>query len=110
MAKQKRGKGKHKHGLEAGHHHEHGPGHEHHFHRHHLLGGLGLHHLLHDPRFRNGAITGAALVYVLTNESAQRTLVRGAVKAWSAVEGVVEEFKERVRDARAEIQAEQSKE
>jgi len=35
----------------------------------------------------------------------QRTLIKGAVKAWSFVHGGVEEIKERFHDAEAELHA-----
>jgi|AACY02.3.fsa_nt_gi hypothetical protein len=56
-------------------------------------------------RFVRGLLIGAAAAYLLTNEEVQRTVIKGAVKAWFAVQGGLEEAKERFRDAEAEIQA-----
>jgi hypothetical protein len=61
--------------------------------------------LLND-RFLKGLLIGAAAAYLLTNEDLQRTAIKGAVKAWSLLQGGVEEIKERFHDAEAEIRAE----
>jgi hypothetical protein len=60
---------------------------------------------LGSDRFVRGLLIGAAAAYLLTNEEVQRTVIKGAVKLWSTVQGGVEEAKERFRDAEAEIQA-----
>lgn len=57
-------------------------------------------------RFLKGLLIGAAAAYILTNESVQRTAIKGAVKAWSLMQGGVEEIKERFHDAEAELRAE----
>lgn len=58
-----------------------------------------------NDRFLKGLLIGAAAAYLLTNESVQRTAIKGAVKAWSLVHGGVEEVKERFHDAEAELHA-----
>lgn len=58
-----------------------------------------------NDRFLKGLLIGAAATYLLTNESVQRTMIKGAVKAWSFVRGGVEEIKERFHDAEAELHA-----
>lgn len=58
-----------------------------------------------NPRFIKGALIGALATYILTNEKVQQGAIRGAVKAWSMVQGGVEEMKERFRDAEAELHA-----
>ena len=58
-----------------------------------------------NERFLKGLLIGAAATYLLTNESVQRTAIKGVVKAWSLVQGGVEELKERFHDAEAEIHA-----
>lgn len=58
-----------------------------------------------NDRFLKGLLIGAAATYILTNENVQRTAIKGAVKAWSMVQGGVEEMKERFQDAEAEIRA-----
>ena len=59
-----------------------------------------------NERFFKGLLIGAAAAYLLTNENVQRTAIKGAVKAWSLLQGGVEELKERFHDADAEIRAE----
>lgn len=66
------------------------------------------HASLFNERFLKGLLIGAAAAYILTNENVQRTAIKGAVKAWSLLQGGVEELKERFRDAEAEIRAESS--
>ena len=58
-----------------------------------------------NDRFVKGLLIGAAAAYLLTNESVQRTAIKGAVKVWSGLQGGVEELKERFHDAEAELQA-----
>jgi len=61
-----------------------------------------------NERFLKGLLIGAAAAYLLTNESVQRTMIKGAVKAWSFVQGGIEEVKERFLDAEAELYAAQA--
>lgn len=61
-----------------------------------------------NDRFLKGVLIGAAAAYLLTNESVQRNVIKGAVKAWSMVQGSVAELKERFGDAEAELRAEQA--
>jgi hypothetical protein len=61
---------------------------------------------LFNDRFLKGLLIGAAAAYLLTNENVQRTAIKGAVKAWSLLQGGVEEMKERFQDAAAEIRTE----
>ncbi len=58
-----------------------------------------------NDRFLRGLLIGAAATYLLTNEEVQRTVIKGAVKVWTTVQGGLEEAKERFRDAEAELQA-----
>ena len=72
--------------------------------------GLTLVGLWVDHQFGTGSkglIIGAAATYLLTNENVQRAAIRGAVKAWTLVQGGVEELKERFQDAEAELRAAQ---
>jgi len=52
-----------------------------------------------------GIVVGAGVAYLLTNERAQRTVLRTAVHLWKTLQGGVEEWKERLRDAEAEAEA-----
>lgn len=61
-----------------------------------------------NDRFLKGVLIGAAAAYVLTNESVQRSAIKGAIKVWSMLQGGVEEIKERFHDAEAEIRAAES--
>jgi hypothetical protein len=59
-----------------------------------------------NDRFVKGLLIGAAAAYLLTNETVQRTAIKGVVKVWSLLQGGVEELTERFHDAEAEIRAE----
>lgn len=65
---------------------------------------------LTNPRFLKGALFGAVAAYVLSNETVQQNAIKTAVRAWSMVQGGVEEMKERFRDAEAELHAAQTPE
>ncbi len=56
-----------------------------------------------NDRFLKGLLIGAAATYLLTNESLQRTAIKGVVQVWSALQGGIEEAKERFQDAEAEL-------
>jgi hypothetical protein len=60
---------------------------------------------LGSDRFLKGLLIGAAATYLVTNESVQRAAIKGAVKAWTLMQGGVEELKERFQDAEAELRA-----
>jgi hypothetical protein len=60
---------------------------------------------LTNPRFLKGALFGAVAAYLLTNETVQQNAINTAVRAWSMVQGGIEEMKERFRDAEAELHA-----
>jgi len=62
--------------------------------------------LFGNPRFVKGALIGAAAAYLLSNDSVQQGAIKAAVRAWSVLQGGVEEMKERFRDAEAELHAE----
>ena len=72
----------------------------------HLLNGLSSFFNFRDERFVKGAITGAALTFLLTNDAVQKNTIKSVVKFWSMLQGGVEEIKERFQDAEAEIKAE----
>lgn len=50
-----------------------------------------------------GALIGAAASFILTNENAQKALLKGFAKLSSLFEMGVEELKERYEDAKAEV-------
>jgi len=59
-----------------------------------------------DERFIKGALTGAALTFILTNESFQKNSLKSILKVWHMLQGGVEEMKERIQDLDAEVKAE----
>ncbi|WP_131445879.1 YtxH domain-containing protein [Parasulfuritortus cantonensis] len=73
-------------------------------------GGSGLTSLtrmldLDDKDFWKGALVGAAAVLLLTNDSVQKALFRGAVKGRDAVEEGVEKVKTGVRRTKDKVRA-----
>jgi hypothetical protein len=56
--------------------------------------------------YLKGFLAGAGATLLLTNPTIQKALVRGTVKAWSFVQGGVEEVKEQFRDVNAEMSQE----
>ena len=63
-----------------------------------------------NDRFLKGLLIGATATYLITNESVQKTAIKSVVRAWTHIQGGVEEMKERFHDAEAEIQAAESTE
>ncbi|MDR1460059.1 MAG: YtxH domain-containing protein [Campylobacteraceae bacterium] len=53
-----------------------------------------------------GALIGAAVTYVLTNEKASKVLLKTVAKGTNFLQAGFEELKERFEDARAEAQTE----
>lgn len=74
---------------------------------HHHDSGLASFFNFRDERFVKGAITGAALTFLLTNDSVQKNGIKSLVKLWSLFQGGMEEIKERFKDAEAEIKTEE---
>jgi len=60
-------------------------------------------------RFLKGLLIGAAATYLLTNEKAQKVIMKTGMKLFSTVAGGVEEMKEKILDAKAEAEAEAAK-
>lgn len=52
-----------------------------------------------------GAVIGLAATFILTNENAQKAVLKGFAKLSSLFEMGVEELKERYEDAKAEVNA-----
>lgn len=50
-----------------------------------------------------GVVAGAAIAYLLTNKKAQQSLLAGGMKMMSGVNTEVEELKEKLEDAQAEL-------
>ena len=53
--------------------------------------------------YLKGLVLGAGVALVATNPTVQKAVVSGAVKTWAALQGGVEELKEQVQDAKAEL-------
>lgn len=51
----------------------------------------------------SGLVAGAAFAYLLSNKKVQNSISATGSKAWSMVRGEVEELKERLEDAQAEL-------
>lgn len=59
-----------------------------------------------DSNFWKGALLGAAVTLLVTNESVQKGVVKTVSKVTAATKFGVEELKEKYEDAKAEAQAE----
>jgi hypothetical protein len=59
-----------------------------------------------NNKFLVGLAVGGAVAWVLTNENTQKTIIKTGMKLFSKIGGGVEEFKEKIMDAKAEIEAE----
>jgi len=57
--------------------------------------------------YLKGLALGVGAALVVTNPTVQKAVVSGAVKAWAAIQGGVEELKEQVQDAKAELSREE---
>ncbi|HOB63380.1 MAG TPA: hypothetical protein PKI41_14870 [Candidatus Competibacteraceae bacterium] len=73
---------------------------------HHHESGLASFFNFRDERFVKGAITGAAVTFLLTNDTVQKNAIKSLVKIWNMFQGGFEEVKERFKDAEAEIKTE----
>ncbi len=71
-----------------------------------FVGGIGTWFDFSDACYLRGFLLGSGATLLLTNPGVQRTLVRGAVKLWSFVQGGVEEVKEQFQDIQAEMSQE----
>lgn len=59
-----------------------------------------------DSQFWKGALLGAAVTLLLTNESVQKGVVKGVSQLSAAAQSGIEEMKEKFEDAKAEAKAE----
>ncbi len=55
--------------------------------------------------FIKGALIGAVATYLLTNESAQKAIFKTVAKGTDLFQAGIEEMKERMEDAKAELEA-----
>lgn len=56
-----------------------------------------------NAEFLKGALIGAAVGYILTNEKAQKTIMKTVAKGTQMLQMGVEEIKERFEDVKAEM-------
>lgn len=63
-----------------------------------------------SDKLLRGLLIGGAAAYILTNESAQKAIIKTGVKLFGALAGGVEEFKEKIMDAKAELEAQKEEE
>ena len=61
-------------------------------------------------KFVRGLVIGAAATYLLTNDTAQKAILKTGMKLYGAVAGGVEELKEKIMDAKAEVEEEMQQE
>ncbi len=59
-----------------------------------------------DTQFWKGALLGAAVALLVTNETVQKGVVKTASKLTAAAQSGIEEVKEKFEDAKAEAKAE----
>ncbi len=59
---------------------------------------------LNNHDFIKGALIGAAVGYVLTNEKAQKTIMKTVAKGTQIFQMGIEEMKERFEDVKAEME------
>lgn len=58
-----------------------------------------------SDKFLRGLLLGGAAAYILTNENAQKAIIKTGIKLFGSLAGGVEEFKEKIVDAKAELEA-----
>lgn len=58
------------------------------------------------PAFWTGAVVGAGLTLLVTNERVQKTMVKAVSRVMAATSSGIEEMKEKYEDAKAEVEAE----
>jgi len=64
---------------------------------------------MQSNQFWKGALIGAAVALLLTNESVQKGVVKAIAKVTAAAQSGIEEMKEKFEDAKAEAIAETGK-
>lgn len=61
-----------------------------------------------SDKFLRGLLIGGAAAYILTNEHVQKAIIKAGLKVYGALAGGVEEFKEKIMDVKAEMEAEEA--
>ncbi|WP_035075681.1 hypothetical protein [Maridesulfovibrio zosterae] len=56
-----------------------------------------------DSRYLKGFAVGAAVAFAASNPTVQKAVVSGSVKLWTALQGGIEEAKEKLQDIKAEV-------
>ena len=63
-----------------------------------------------SDKLLRGILIGGVAAYLLTNENAQKTFIKTGVRLYGALAGGLEEFKEKIMDAKAELETEKAEE
>ena len=61
-----------------------------------------------NPAYLKGFLIAAGITLAVSNPKVRKVITDGAIKTWAAVQGGVEEFKEKIGDIRAEMSQEQN--
>ncbi|MBI9112764.1 YtxH domain-containing protein [Maridesulfovibrio ferrireducens] len=56
-----------------------------------------------DSRYLKGIAIGAGVALVASNPKVQKAVVSGSVRIWTAIQGGIEEAKEKIQDIKAEV-------
>lgn len=59
-----------------------------------------------EPAYLRGMLLGAGVALAVTNPRVKKAVISGTVRLWSAIQGGVEEIKEQIQDAKAELSRE----
>ena len=62
-----------------------------------------------NPTYLKGFLIAGGITLAVSNPKVRETITKGAIKTWAAVQGSVEEFKEKIQDVRAEMSQESDK-
>ena len=57
-----------------------------------------------DARYLKGFAVGAGIAILASNPKVQKAVVSGSVRLWSALQGGIEEAKEKIQDIKAEVE------
>ncbi len=62
---------------------------------------------LNTPSFLKGLALGLGLGLLATNPTVQKAIIDSSLKVWGGIQNNIEEIKEQIQDAKAEISAEE---
>jgi hypothetical protein len=61
-----------------------------------------------EPSYLRGFLLAAGIAFAVSSPKIREIVSTGAIKTWAALQGGVEEFKEKIHDVRAEMSRESS--